>query len=297
MRRVAAIISVCFVCLTLCLSLPIEGRALSNNDGPYWYSVLQFDYIQSGWTIPCPFNFSAQGTQREPFEFLDFSVNGYVNLISGSSYMNGYLNALVEPDICFYSSLQVVRMKQLKETFSYSISPGFEEMHLGGADVSCTVITLSDNAFNTDEVFAAHHDVSGFIGPTANGSVNIGSGLYQILSENGFGDETLVLISDLTIRIPFYCDTTQTPNIFVSSFTTSLDPDLLFGQWVGYQGIVVPDAPTGSPDSTGFNLGTWLAESVSGFLKAEIFPGFSIDKIFYIVLVIGVLLWFFKVIS
>ena len=46
------------------------------------------------------------------------------------------------------------------------------------------------------------------------------------------------------------------------------------------------------PNDSKFNTFNWLINSVEGFLEFEIAPGLSINKIFNIVLVIGVLLWF-----
>ena len=46
--------------------------------------------------------------------------------------------------------------------------------------------------------------------------------------------------------------------------------------------------------SNSFNMFDWLVDSANAFLELEIAPGFSINMIFYIVLVIGVLFWFIK---
>ena len=295
MRKVVSIISVCLVCLMLCLYAPIKGRAMSFNDEPLRYSVLQFDYIETrAYKIPYPFNFASAGTISEPFNFGDAQISGYVHSVVDSSSVDGYLVPLLYDEVTFYSSLQVVRLSALSSFYDCHVSAGVVGQCLTGANISCSVVTLNDDWASSNNVGAAYDDLSATISPNANGSLSFSQGLYNLLVNSGYSDQDLVLLSDLKITLMYEIDVVDSASIFISSSYTSFNPDLLFGQWAFDQGITVPDASTGSSD---FNFGTWLANSVNGFLKAEIFPGYSIDKIFYIILVVGLLLWFFKVFS
>ncbi len=290
MRKIVSLVSVCLVCLTLCLCVPVEGRAMSFTDEPLRYSVLQFDYIETPtYKIPCPFNSTSDSTYREPFVFGDLGIGGTVSMAPSGEYIDGYLNAIFGDEVTFYSALQLIRMQALVADWSYYVSCGTAGMYFTGADVSCTVITLNDDWANSNYVGAAHQTISGSISPTATGSILLGRGLYDILAAYGCSDNSYVLLSDLKITFHYTIDSVETASIWIASHFTSFDPDLLLGQWVWDQGIVVPDSSTGSSD---FNLGTWLADCVTGFVRMEIFPGFSIDKLFYAVLVIGILLWF-----
>lgn len=296
MRKAVSIISVCLVCLMLCLYVPIKGRAMSFNDEPLRYSVLQFDYLEcQEYKIPYPFNFASQGTSFEPFEFGSLGIGGYVNIPDGYEDLYGYVNALFYDEFTLYSDLQVVRMYALNDPLSYHFVCGDVNMNFISAEISCSVVTLDDDWSFSNSVGALYNSVSGVLYPNANGSILLGQGLYDLLVANGYAGDSLLLLSDLTVNFKFNPSSDNTtPSVLLSAATSTFDPDLLFGQWVSELGIVVPDS---SVDASGFNLGTWLANSVNGFIKAEIFPGFSIDKIFYIILVVGLLLWFFKVIS
>lgn len=295
MRKIVSIISVCLVCLMLCVYAPINGRAMSFNDEPLRYSVLQFDYIETpAYTIPCPFNSASAGTQREPFSFGDVQIYGHVTSVADGAFVDGFLTPLIYDEVTFYSELQVVRLYALNNFYSYFVAAGTVGQILTGAEISCTVLTLNDDWSNSNRVGVAHHNLSGVIAANANGTVSFSQGLYNLLVDNGYSGDSLVLLSDLKITLSYTMDSVDSASLMLSSHYTSYDPDMLFGQWSFEQGITVPDASTGSSD---FNFGTWLADSVGGFLKAELFPGFSIDKLFYAVLVIGVLLWFIKVFS
>ena len=294
MRKVVSIVSVCLVCLTLCLYAPINGRAMSFNDEPLRYSVLQFDYIETkAYKIPYPFNFASAGTISEPFNFGDAQIYGYVHSAVNSASVDGYLIPLLYDEVTFYSSLQVVRLSALSSFYDFHVAAGVVGQRLTGANISCSVVTLNDDWAFSNNVGAAYDDLSATISPNANGSLSFSQGFYDLLVKSGYSDQDLVLLSDLKITFTYEMDVIDSASIFISSSYTSFNPDLLFGQWVSDQGLSIPD----SSGDSGFNLGTWLANSVNGFLEAEIFPGFSIDKIFYIILVVGLLLWFFKVIS
>lgn len=294
MRKIVSIISVCLVCLMLCVYAPINGRAMSFNDEPLRYSVLQFDYIATrDYKIPCPFNFASGGTEREPFNFGDDKVYGFVHSPVSSTYVDGYLIPLLYDEVTFYSSLQVVRLSAISSFYDYFVAAGLDGQRLTGANISCSVVTLNDDWAFSNNVGAAYDDLSVLISPNANGTISFSQGLYNLLVNSGYSDDDRLLLSDLKITLTYEMDVVDSASLLISSHYTSFNPNLLFGQWVSDQALSIPDF---SGDS-GFNLGTWLSNSVNGFLEAEIFPGFSINKIFYIILVVGLLLWFFKIIS
>lgn len=295
MRKIVSIISVCLVCLMLCFYAPIKGRAMSFNDEPLRYSVLQFDYIETrAYKIPYPFNFASAGTDREPFNFGHAQIYGFVHSPVDSTYVDGYLIPLLYDEVTFYSSLQVVRLSAISSFYDCFVAPGVEGQRLTGAKISCSVVTLNDDWVNSNNVGAAYDDLSARISPNANGSISFSQGLYDLLVQGGYSDQDLVLLSDFKITLTYEMDVVDSASLMISTHHTSFNSDLLFGQWAFEQGITVPDASTGSSD---FNLGTWLADCVTGFVQVEIFPGFSIDALFYAILIIGLLLWFLKVIS
>ena len=296
LKRIIPIASACVICIVMILSVPLQGHAMSFNGKDLQYSVLQFDYIESYYSkIPCPFNSASQGTYREPFEFGDMLVNGYVSMPNGSNAIEGFISGLAGSCVSFYSSLQIVRLNDLNTKWSYWVSPALEGMILGGADITFSVVTLNGSWSNSNELNAAHHTITGTIPVNLNGSIDIGQGLYELLVDAGYQDPYIMLY-DLSITVPFVVDNVGTPCLFVSTVTNGLDPNLLYGQWVGNQHIVFENS-TGSSDHVNFDVVSWLKDATGSFLDFEIAPGFSFNKILWIILVVGLLLWFFKLFS
>lgn len=289
MRKVVSILSVCLVCLMLCFYAPINGRAFSWNGESSFYSVLQFDSFDTGaYSAPWPFNCASSSVSRDTFNFMDVS-SGFISF--DGTYINGYLDGLVSSPLILYSASQIVSVSDLSKTNSFVVSSGNTRMTFAYADISCSVVTLTEGSLS-DSVFAGAKDVSCRVWCGDNGSLNIGACLADLFYQHNF-DTTFVMLRDLKVEFHYSVTDATTPSIMFTAGTRSYDSNLFFQQWVSEQNIVV-ERPVLSPE---FNLGSWLAESVDGFMRVELFPGFSIDKIFYTVLVIGVLLWFIKVIS
>lgn len=53
---------------------------------------------------------------------------------------------------------------------------------------------------------------------------------------------------------------------------------------------------SGFADPSDIDFVSWLASAVGGFLAFELWPGMSLDQILWVILVIGILMWFLKVI-
>lgn len=94
-------------------------------------------------------------------------------------------------------------------------------------------------------------------------------------------------LQDVTVTVTFYQnDTSVTPRFRTAIGSTSVSN--LLNSWIYYQAIPFQIVEGG----TDVNMFDWLLDSVNAFLNLEIAPGFSLNRIFYIVLVVGVLLWF-----
>lgn len=53
---------------------------------------------------------------------------------------------------------------------------------------------------------------------------------------------------------------------------------------------------TGFADPSDTDFVSWLATAVGGFLDFELWPGMSLDQVLWVILVIGILMWFLKII-
>ncbi len=52
---------------------------------------------------------------------------------------------------------------------------------------------------------------------------------------------------------------------------------------------------SGFADPSGTDFVSWLATAVGGFLAFELWPGMSLDQVLWVILVIGILMWFLKI--
>lgn len=292
MRKVSVIVSVCLICLTLCLFIPFDGNAYSLNGEAPCYACLQFDSFETPYySFPYPFNSASDSVHRYPFAFGDDIAVGFISY--DGIDLTGYLNGLGGSWLKLYSTSQLVRPSDLAKKGSFLVYPGNEDMTLHYADISVSVLSFDVASGTSDHVAAYSDDLSMRVWCGDNGSLNIGVCLSQLLDSYGYSDH-FVMLYDLCVTIPYSITDFGTPSIMMSCKTNNYEPDLFFQQWVYEQDIEVNSSGSSSSD---FNLGSWLADCLTGFVQVEIFPGFSIDKIFYIILVIGVLLWFIKIIS
>lgn len=129
-------------------------------------------------------------------------------------------------------------------------------------------------------------------------TVDIGELITDLLYSQSWWDDSMTsaLLTDL--RIDFDMDFTSgvTPCIWVSwngsTFSEQNDLLIYLSQWGGRY-----TDPQPIPEVPDIDLGTWLRDTVGAFLDFEIFPGFSVDMIFYLILIIGLVLWFVRIIS
>lgn len=99
-------------------------------------------------------------------------------------------------------------------------------------------------------------------------------------------------LQDVVIEFSFYnSDPNYDPEIR-TVIASSSSPSSYFEGWFNYQQL--PSSGSGGSGGVVEDVGMfdWLLDSVNAFLNFEIAPEFSLNRIFLIVLVIGVLLWF-----
>jgi hypothetical protein len=100
----------------------------------------------------------------------------------------------------------------------------------------------------------------------------------------------ILWIQDLSITFSFYFDQPDAP-YFTVDVGNCWFANLQERWFSSYK-----FTPSNSPDeeTVQFNLFDWLLDSVNAFLDFEIAPNFSLNKLFFITLVVGVLLWFIR---
>ena len=111
----------------------------------------------------------------------------------------------------------------------------------------------------------------------------------QILWDDGY---TTACIKNLRIDFNFEMYDQSTPHLWVRWYGSLSSEENDFNIFIreGGQKYLEPQ-----PEPN-FDFSTWLSDSVGAFLEFELFPGFSIDMIFWLFLVIFILLWFIKLV-
>ena len=116
------------------------------------------------------------------------------------------------------------------------------------------------------------------------------------LTANFVSPNEIIYLSDVNITINYYFDRSDPLLDYGMHFyVNEASSTNYFQSWFNALNLAdsVSSGSSGSSGSTvSVNWFDWLLDSVNAFLNFEIVPDLSLNRIFYVVLVIGVLLWF-----
>lgn len=296
MRRIFPII--CAVLIIACMAMP--AFALGNNNAyTNKYSALPFDYFYIK-NYGGPFEYPFAETRRDTNARIDYINTGdnhniYAYVEHSNLGMYGRL-VLDDADV-------VVTYEMRDKVLSINNTQGivFNTEYEISNDVVIK-ITIYGNYRTTykdtwghiqfkDVPFSVRYIFS-------NPVINIGGLLKQTFSAfdvdmnsqyfTYFCMDIEVREDDSNANMNPVRHTWYQPNATWSGTYTSV------AEWANSQLV---QYTTNAEVPEGFNLGTFLTQSVSAFLDFELFPGFSFDKLFISVLCIGLILWFLKLFS
>lgn len=312
LRRVFPVIAT--LALVLCIvaePLSVSAGGISGVSDDEWFAALTFDAISydcnleyaSTCTWSFPFNSSVQGWGE--FKYGSSDVPDYVYGYSSQTddpYFPTIVGAMFFPslspslnslaDISFSGGQQIIQLSRVRD---YTISFRPSVIVVSKAKLSGLYNVLkTDSGANSRYVVEAKSfniDVS-----AVNGMLYIGQALADYFTDN-LEKHTYVFLENIQFDIQFYrTDVSTTKFEFDIPTDGSNFPNdhINFGTWLLQYDTSV-DITYVEPSY--FDVTHWLSASVGSFLDFEIAPGFSLDKLFYIVLIIGVLIVFFKVFS
>lgn len=104
-------------------------------------------------------------------------------------------------------------------------------------------------------------------------------------SYEGYNADSLNFLSSVVIDVNFYVESSDTPSDFINVQISQGVP-------VSYQTWFDSQRLASKIQAPGMFL--WLRQSLDEFLDFEIYPGVSFNRVFYIVFIIGIVLWIFK---
>lgn len=297
--------SLAIVFCMVAVPLSVSAAGVSGVSSDQWYSALTFDTISyDGYmaypvtcTWPFPFNSGVYGSGEFYFgdgEYEDYAY-GFTSLsetepfptITGSLVLPSLSPSTDEfATLSLSAGQQIIDSERVQD---YYIS--WEAGSLGVSGGSCTITycEISDK-FNGDDHYSVVTKTETFPVSGSNGLIPLGSWLYRL------GGERFVFIERIELDIRFERLSISSTKFYFSIPTDgSLTPNVHmdFYNWFSQYDT---DFEVKS-SSAFFDVTDWLSTSVGSFLELEIAPGFSINKIFYLLLIIGVFLAFIKIIS
>ena len=266
-----------------------------------YHSLLSFDCmygsLDPGLKIDWPFNYVQPGLSKQEFSLASGVVIGDIsstnnqvgNIVNASFYMPtvaGNLGRSVTFTLNGESS-QVIPRGYLSEDSCFMISADISKLKLSSVRISGVVKTFDKEVSLNDE---KHTVVSIGFDQTfdcPNNAARISKNLNECL--NGISEINgyyYVLLEDLSVEITCVRTDVDTPEFILSEEITlnKYGTNQWYSQYELKTNIVGPDQ----------NLTTWLMNSVEAFLNFELLPGFSFSFLLQIILVVGLLLWFIK---
>lgn len=282
-KSILRYLSFALVVISLISLLVVPASAVSNNSGVVGYSPLYIETVEFGDTgiyQSWVFNECQEGSIRATSEFYNYRASG--NLQDGSfqgdiSYLS--FGDSTDPMITFRSARsQIIELDDL-ESFTLGFSGAFNQGNVFNGYFECYIwIPVINNT--TMEWNLVRHTAANVF-RNEDYSIPIGALIGDTISTLLDGNNLYVIISDLEIGV------------------TALNMSFIESGFEVYYDVSDPPSPNAWMDDVGitanedienpllFDITEWLAKSVGAFLHFEFAPGFSIDMIFGVVIVIA----------
>lgn len=302
MRRVFPIIAA----LVILLSCAVPAFASSDGSGRVYYASIPFQYITvngngiSGgpyeWVmaygnIPTEQTvyFSMGGTQGYGGQIRDGKYYGQIS--GGSAGLVGYFH-FDSNSITLSAKNVMIQTDALNYGYSIGLNDGTG--FIRSLSITATAVVP---VVNESGKYVVYEQTSSKVF-TLNGlSVNVASCLLEVLEQlDYYYFSNYVFLTDLKVTVTGSYEVSETLHEWkVSCPFNALNTQYpSFTSWLEEipNGGSVEQLPPTAGESDGSYFGDFLGGTISAFLNTELFPGFSFGTIFYIVLAVGILLWF-----
>lgn len=280
------------------LAVPAFAIGESGTDDTVYYPVVSFDTIDCigssyGYTFPYPFSSGMLSSIGE-FNYGDvdapYLLGTQKTVDTGGTYpqIQGTIKGPLfnsNKKFVLKGGYQVIDLDDVVNGFYITYDTSV--LTLGWCEIGIRYYVFSDTNIPGRYTVQSKSFAVGANMGSSNGVFNIGEKLFSKLEPYAVGGR--LFVEQIYIMCQFAPKSVSTVsfNFFVDTNNATYpgDPSDL-GTWI-YDNDLIIQEPT-DPDS----LTGWLTDSVGSFLAFELFPGFSINKIFAIVLTIGIMLWF-----
>lgn len=276
--------------ILICAVLPASAASMAGSDDTVQFSFLQFDYIRSPGVgvFEWPFNTSYRGSECE-FSY-DFMYGRSKLSSTKDSLLNGSFYIPADNYIALYSKMTCINVDSSSD-FEIWCSGSTV---LSSCVINCDLVRFEDKSFAQDTLYTHTTERLTVRVPVTDNVARIGDCLLAACKEKV--DSGLVLLQNLAIDISFSSTSSDTPCFTVASSVSPNPPMAYFGTWV-YRQHLSQDVSYNYANPAYFDISSWVTDTLGGILSFEIAPGFSIDGILLIFLVLAVVTWFLKIIS
>lgn len=307
LKRILPVFLVVVVAVSL-FCVPVSAIGVSSSDDGFRYAALTFDTVefasdvlQQYCTLPFPFNSAASGIEEFGFGEDNFIAFGSETLIpSGNDYFPSLVGNISFPSLSYdqnkTASFTLIGGQQIVDhnrLSTYAISFNRDNIYVSSARLSVSYFSVSKNEV-TSRISASLEQLNINV-PIVNGEILLGGALIDNLD---LGSEyRYTFIHTIKLDLSFYRkspDTTAFSFVIPSDGSNYPNSHVLFDNWLSERDfkynieIVDPEY---------FDVSHWLEESIGSILDLEIAPGFTLNSILYIILVLIVFIAFIKLLA
>lgn len=296
-KRFAARVGALLCVLLICCCMVLPASAASGSE-PVFYSVLPFDgvrlmesassFVDLPWT---PDVWLSRSTQEDSSANSGDAGYGVTNATVSSSTDTANFDVAFSRtlgsfnSVVFYADSAVISTSQLRDS-NYYVYFGFE----GEDDARISISFLAnrmtlvgdDYQLQTKRFTETFHADSG---------TDVLSLISGMLTDGNYVPSSYVLLTDLEVVMEDFSNDDQwiTFRIDLRQNRPSVQ------KWIDqYQLPYKTEVIINPSDPSEVSFVDWLVVAVSGFLDFELWPGMSLNEIMWVILVIGVMFWFFK---
>lgn len=300
MRRVFPILAAAFI-LALCV---VPASALSNGDGYTYRAPVQFETFSgslSDVAYTWPFNAMQQHTSEAAFSYDGGAVTGYQSFNESGDIATGFFSfpmvagniGATEVLTLEHYSDQIINKHYLED---FVLLPSECDLSILRVVISADLgyLETSPQGANASDFYkVSYSSFSGeFVPDPENNICYIGDWLYDMIDGCAAQyDFQYVNLTNLKVQVYVSRNDVSTPGFMVCFKPTANKVDSYY-QWLFERKVSVKVYT--DPNIDPFN---WLLRSADAFLNFQLVPGFSLNKLFEVVLTIAVVLWFIKVFS
>lgn len=286
------------VIMLICCAVPCFAIGSSSSSDSEYYPVLVWDYLSiygssAYYTAPYPFGNALSGgiSNFDYFDMDDYpEIFGYQGLgfDDGVPRLSGnisFADFTESPSFTLSAFNKVVNVGSVSGEFYLEYDSS--AIRVTGTHLTVEYYVKTQSASGDRWIFetrTASWDEYYY----PNNILDVSYSFSRVSSQVGSNE---IFVKSMYFTVDYSRLSANTPSFdFIVGFDDEYQNND-FVLWAYLQDLEVEvNEIYSSPES--LDVVSWLSDTIEGFMSFEIFPGFSIDKLFVLVVTIGLMLWF-----